>query len=217
MSLNASAKSGTVSTPAPAGAHIARCVRVVDLGTQISDGQYGVKVQPKLMLTWELPNELHVFKEENGPEPFVVSQEYTLSLGEKAKLRAHLQAWRGKPFTNEELEGFDVSKLAGVPCTLNIIHAVSEKNGNVYANIASIAPMMKGLTCPPAILPVIVYDIAEKRSKKFEALPEWVRNKIANCNEWKAGESQTADADQASHSSATEPDPTDLHEESVPF
>lgn len=217
MSLNASAKSGTVSTPAPAGAHIARCVRVVDLGTQITDGQYGVKVQPKLMLTWELPNELHIFKEENGPEPFVVSQEYTLSLGEKAKLRAHLQSWRGKPFTNEELEGFDVSKLAGVPCTLNIIHAVSATNGNTYANIASIAPMMKGLTCPPAILPVIVYDIAEKRSKKFETLPEWVRNKIANCNEWKAGESQAADADQASHSSATEPDPTDLHDEPMPF
>lgn len=217
MSLKASAKSGTVSTPAPAGAHVARCVRVIDLGTQISDGQYGVKVQPKLMLTWELPNELHVFSEDKGEEPFVVSQEYTLSLGEKAKLRAHLQAWRGKPFTNEELEGFDVAKLAGVTCTLNIIHVVSEKNGNIYANIASIAPMMKGLACPPAILPVIVYDITEKRSKKFETLPEWVRNKISACNEWKGAESQTSDADQASHSAATEPDVADIAPDEIPF
>lgn len=185
MPLVASSKSTTASTPAPAGSHVARCVRVIDLGTQTTDGQYGVKTQPKFMITWELPHELHVFVEEKGPEPFVVSQEFTLSLGKKARLREMLQAWRGRPFTEDELAGFDVTKIAGVPCTLNIIHAVSEKNGNTYANIASIAPLMKGITCPPAILPVITYDVAEGRSAKFAALPEWIRNKIEACAEWK--------------------------------
>ena len=37
-------------------------------------------------------------------EPFLVWKRYTLSLGDKATLRAHLEAWRGRKFTADELE-----------------------------------------------------------------------------------------------------------------
>lgn len=185
MAIIASAKSGTVSTPAPAGAHVARCIRVIYLGLQFSDGQYGPKVAPKVMITWELPNELHVFREERGPEPFTVSRDYTLSLSEKSNLRADLQSWRGRPFTPEELDAFDVSKLANATCTLNVIHEKA-KNGNTYANVASIAPMMKGIVCPPAIQEVLIYEVANKRDAVFAKLPEWIQNKIAACEDWKA-------------------------------
>lgn len=184
MALTASAKSNTNSNPAPTGTHVARCIRVIDLGVQVDDGQYGRKVQHKLMLTWELPEEKHVFKPENGPEPYVVSKEYTVSLHEKAGLRKELEAWRGRAFTPEELEAFHVGKLLGAACLLNVIHA-EKKGGGVKAKVAGISPMPKSMQCPPAILPLIKYEVEQGRDEAFKSLPEWLQNRIAACEDWK--------------------------------
>lgn len=186
MALTASAKSNSVSTPPPAGNHVARCVRVIDLGVQRDDSpQFGVKIQHKLMLTWELPTETHVFKEENGPEPFHVSTEYTVFLSEKSNLRKDLESWRGRPFTPDELDAFDVGKLLGAPCLLNVVHKIA-KNGNTYGNVKGITPMPKGMQCPSAITPLVKYEVEMGRNETFQALPEWIQNKIAKCEDWKA-------------------------------
>lgn len=209
--LTASAKSTTVSTPAPSGNHVARCVRVIDLGVQKDNGQFGPKVQHKLMLTWELPTELHTFKEENGAEPFMVSSEYTVFLSEKANLRKDLESWRGRPFTPEELDAFDVGKLLGVPCLLNVVHKKAN-NGNVYANVKGITPMPKGMACPPAINKLVKYEVEMGRNDIFNSLPEWIRNKIGNCEDWKAkpAASEATTADDAADAEAAA-------QESVPF
>jgi hypothetical protein len=39
----------------PAGTHIGRCYRVVDLGTQLVEFQGEHKKQHKIMISWELP------------------------------------------------------------------------------------------------------------------------------------------------------------------
>lgn len=214
MALIASAKSKTVSTPAPAGNHVARCVRVIELGLQKETGQYGTKIQHKLMLGFELPTELHTFKEENGPEPFMLSSEYTVSLGEKANLRKDLESWRGQPFTPAELESFDVGKLLGVPCLLNVVHNKA-KNGNTYANVKGITPLPKGFTCPAAISELLKYEIEGGKNEVFGKLPEWIRNKISGCEDWKAqpaaNEATTAEEYADTAASA---DPNDT---SIPF
>src|SRR3990167_2490369 len=63
---------------------------------------------------------------------------------EKANLRKHLEAWRGKKFTKEELDGFDVEKLLGVNCQLQVIHNLSD-NGGTFANVQAIVPLGKGM------------------------------------------------------------------------
>ena len=45
----------------PAGVHIGRCYSLIDLGTQLSSGQYGEKMQHKIRIGWELFGE-----DENG-------------------------------------------------------------------------------------------------------------------------------------------------------
>jgi len=185
MALTASAKSNTNSNPAPAGTHVARCVRVIDLGVQIDEGQFGRKVQHKLMLTWELPEELHVFKPEDGEQPYHVSKEYTVSLHEKAGLRKELEAWRGRSFTPEELDAFHVGKLLGIPCLLNVIH-VDRKGGGMKAKVAGISPMPKSMKCPDAMSPLVKYEVEQGRDATFNSLPEWIQNKIAGCEDWKA-------------------------------
>lgn len=65
----------------------------------------------KIRIFWEIIGETI---EINGEQmPRLVSKEFTLSLNEKSKLRQALQSWRGKAFTAEELQGFDLRKVLG--------------------------------------------------------------------------------------------------------
>lgn len=67
-------------------------------------------------------------------------QKYRASLGKKAYLRRDLENWRGAPFTDEELKGFNVRKVEGKPALLTLIH----KDG--YANLAAVSKLPKVYT-----------------------------------------------------------------------
>ena len=174
MGLTAKDSGGKDYKPAPAGTHIARCCWVIDLGTQTSD--FGSRHQ--VLLGWELPNELLTEGDRIG-EPCFMSKFYTLSLHEKANLRHDLEAWRGKEFTPEELDGFDVRKLASKPCQLTIIH--KETDGKVRARIASVASLPRGMSpdaLPAQINETRIYEIDNPDAGEFHQLPEWVQRKI---------------------------------------
>ena len=72
---------------APEGTHKARLVGLVQLGTVPVEWAGETKWLEKVRLTFELPEELHKFKEDETEKPVVISQEYTLSMGEKSNLR----------------------------------------------------------------------------------------------------------------------------------
>lgn len=162
----------------PAGNHIARCYSMIEIGTVKEEFKGEVKNLHKVRVTWELPLEQRVFNPEKGEQPFSISKEYTLSMHEKAVLRKDLSSWRGKPFTEDEAKAFDVTKLLGVPCMLNVVHIVSSKSGNTYANVAAITPMPKGTTCPPQINDNFEFNYADFEDTKFNALPEYLRKKM---------------------------------------
>ena len=121
-------------TPAPDGLHTACCVDIVDLG--IVAGAYGAK--HKVRIVWQLD----AVDDEHGRR-FDVARVYTLSLHERAALRKDLESWRGKKFTEAELDGFDLQKLLGVNCQVQVVQQVSE-DGSVYANVATVVPPAKG-------------------------------------------------------------------------
>lgn len=180
MPIIASSKGSTTARePIPAGAHAARCYSIIDLGTseQVISGSQ--KVVRKIRITFELPTERRVFSEEKGEQPCVTSKEFTLSLSEKSNLRAFLKSWRGKDFTPEEADAFDVAKLIGVPCLLNIIHVAGKQNpSKMYDEISSISPLPKGMTCPPQENPSFEFSVSEWEQEKFEGLPGFIREKI---------------------------------------
>src|SRR5262245_51935946 len=103
-------------TPPPAGTHAAICYRLVDLGTQMGEYKGQPKEQHKIVVSWELVDE----NMDDG-KPFSIHQRYTFSLHEKAKLRADLESWRGRTFTEEELNAFDLENLLGKPCLVSIV------------------------------------------------------------------------------------------------
>jgi len=139
MAIIAKASGGNF-IPCPAGIHAAVCVDVVDLGDLEVNFGGKQKVQHKIRIVWQV--------EELMPNnnPYTVSKRYTLSLHEKSSLRKDLESWRGRSFTEEELQGFDVETVLSAGAYLNVIQEV--KNGSTYSNVASIMRLPKGMETP---------------------------------------------------------------------
>jgi hypothetical protein len=185
MAILATSTGSTNYEPMAQGNYPARCYSMVHMGTieEIIMGEK--KVLNKVRITWELPTELKVFKEENGEQPHVISKEFTLSMHEKATLRNYLKNWRGKDFTEEEAKSFDIEKLIGVPCMLNITHKKSKDGTKTYAEIGSISAMPRGFECPKQINPSFVFTYDDFSTEKFNTLPEFIRNKMVTSLEYK--------------------------------
>jgi hypothetical protein len=149
-------------TPAPAGLHQAVCVDVVDLG--MLEVTYGgkTKQQHKVRVVWQIDESM------DDGKRFIVQKRYTLSLSEKATLRKDLESWRGKPFTRDEEMGFDLERLIGVNCFLNVVHA--SRDGKTYANVASVVPLKRGMPTIAAENYVRVKDRTEGSSSSHDEM-----------------------------------------------
>ena len=167
----------------PPGVHIGRCIGIIDLGTQEVEWQGDKKLQHKLMLKWELFGE-----DENGEPltidqdgkqmPLTISKRYTMSLSDKSRLRADLAAWRGRDFTDEELHSFDVSKLAGAYCMVNVTS--SETNGKTYSNVANLTPLPAALknAKPKGVHDIQLFDVDSPDMKVYATFYEKLRETI---------------------------------------
>jgi hypothetical protein len=178
-----------------AGNYVSRCYKMIDIGT-CEEEFLGVKKQMhKVRIGWELPTELKIFNPEKGEQPCVIDKEYTLSLSDKANLRKDLQSWRGKAFSDEEAEAFDITKLLGVPCMLNIIHKPGAKDPTkIYQEIGSVSPMPRGLDCPPQVNETFVFDFENFDGIKFDSLPDFIKEKIVKTPEYMEAISRTIEA-----------------------
>lgn len=170
--------------PVPAGLHPAVCYAVIDLGTQPSQMYAPSR---KVLMMWELPTVLYTFTDDKGnsiEKPRVISRDYTMSLGKKATLRKDLESWRGRPFTSEEANGFELGVLIGVNCQLNIMHKPSA-DGRVFANITGIVPLGKGMMKHVPSIPTILWDIPKSGPFTFpKEMPEWIQTRIKGCEEY---------------------------------
>lgn len=125
----------------PAGQYGAVCVDVVDLGIVKTTWEGREKQVHKCRIVFELDT----VDTETGKR-LRASRQFTVSLSEKASIRAFLESWRGRPFTADELKGFDTENLIGVGSLLQVVHA--ERNGKMYDNINSIMLPPRGMKWP---------------------------------------------------------------------
>jgi hypothetical protein len=175
---------------APEGAHIARCIQIIDKGTTF-DEKWGNKKR-KVQFVFELPNELAVFKEENGEQPFIVKTIFNLNMGEKSSLRKFIESWAGKKMSDAQAGDFEIFKLLGVPAMLNVAH--NGKEDRTYANIMSVSPLPKGMQCPAQINELLCYDTTDHNAEVFGKLPEFLQEDIRKSDEWIARTSKPAPA-----------------------
>ena len=173
----ATAGGGSDFKPVSAGIHPAICVGVIDFGVQEGSERFP-KPKHKVHLRWACLDET-VEWEKDGQKhsgPAIVGRTYTYSLAENGHMRPMLESWRARPFTEAELEGFDVSAVAGKPCQVSVVH--ESKNGKTYANVKTVVGWPKGVQVPECATPVVVYSPSDHKDSVFNALPEWMRDTI---------------------------------------
>jgi hypothetical protein len=123
----------------PEGPQQLVCCDIVDLG--LVENKKFNKKQHKVRLVFQSSD-----VDPENSKPFQVSEQFTLSLDEKANLRKFIESWLGKKLTDQQVEdGIDLDKLLGVNGQGNIIHNKSAANGKNYANIGAIMPLAKGV------------------------------------------------------------------------
>lgn len=205
MSLIAKAetKSASSFTPVPVGMHLARCFRVIDLGTQKSFYQGTETFKRKILIQFEIHSEDaqgRPLLTDKG-EPLSIAKRYTLSLNEAAHLCKDLESWRGATFTKEERSGFNLEKLLDRWAMLNVTKSLGN-DGKEYTNIETINPVpaqIKKAGLPEAHNDTLIYSIENSGQDVFDKLSEGVKKTIMASPEWqekaaKKGSDPIADA-----------------------
>lgn len=172
----------------PPGMHLARCYRIIDLGTQKKEYKGQVKFLRQVMIGWEIlgtDDSGKPLRAKDG-RPFAIFRNYTLAWNDKANLRIHLQSWRGKPFSQEELRRFDLKNVLGAYCMLNVIEREGQ-NGTVHSNISGVTPvpgMIKQAGLPQPVNANQIFTIANPDMEVFNSLSDNLKNKITGSPEW---------------------------------
>lgn len=160
----------------PIGTFVARCISIIDLGTQKGEYQGKPNIARKCYVAWELPNE----KMEDG-RPFIVGKFYTASLGEKANLRKDLVNWRGKAFTAEELMGFEERNLLDKTCMLSLT-----ENANNKVRVTGVMSKPKEVPAPDRVNEIVYFSLEKDRFSQdtFNSLSDWFKGEIMKSPEW---------------------------------
>jgi hypothetical protein len=180
MQLPKPGEGATFALPPP-GTYPAVCYRVIDLGTQDVEWAGEAKKKHKISLSWELHDP--DCQMDDG-RPMSIHSTYTLSMHENATFRKHLEAWRGKPFSEDDFKSFAIENLIGVPCYIGVIH---DKTGN-WANVSAISPLPKQMDKPKPINPTVflclekdqfdpevLASLSDRTQEKVKSSPEYRR------------------------------------------
>ena len=180
MSLKVKNKKGQSLPPIDGGTYPAVCVGIVDLGEQHNEkfNQY----KDKVLFIWELPGVL--IEVEGEQKPRWQSKDFSATLNEKSNLTKFLVPWRGKNFTEEELngDGFDLKQMLGTGCLLQVI--VEEKDGSQFNRITGCMGLPIGMPAPVTESELLWFDMDEWDDGVMEKFPEWVQAKIKKSTQY---------------------------------
>lgn len=176
---------GSTRELAPEGVHNAVCVQVIDLGTQeVRDFKDKNKINKvrKVQLAFQLVEE-----ETSEGNAVVVYRQYTFTNSPKSNLMKDLKAW----LAVKDAE-FEMDNCLGKPVSVTIEHAETEKG--TFANVTNLAGVAKGVKVKKASEPLRSLYLEEFDEEVFNELPEYLRLKIADTDEYAAATAPKAKA-----------------------
>lgn len=164
------------------GNYRATVYRIIYIGTVETEYMGEKKNVFQVDITWELNDEMKVWKEGEEAKPVVTSKTYTLSLGSKSNLRPIVEGIVGG-MSDAEAANFDIDELLGKTCLLNITHGVAE-SGKEFIKLQT-SKMMKGMESPKPFNKQVILSYDNWSDDLYQTLPEWMRTKIATSLEYK--------------------------------
>lgn len=168
-----SAKGGKEFAKVPAGTHMAVCTLVADVGLQPGSPKFP-DPKVRIFLRFEIPSE-RITYEKDGVEhegPAVIYHNWNASMNPKATMRKHIESWRGSKFTDADAEQFDVRKLLGQTCLVQVVHT---EDGQ-FANVANIMAPPKGTPKVKAEGTLVYYGPDD--DTQYDVLPAFLRKKV---------------------------------------
>lgn len=145
----------------------ARCVDVIDLGEAVITypNSPSYLAQKAVLVFWTGKRDIASGQVTN------VHMEFTLSMGKKANLRAFLESWRGKSYTDDQAkEGVPVDKLYGAPALIAVEHKEAKSSDRKYARVRSVSPLPEEMKGSLPKVEDIEYTRDEWWTKKREAI-----------------------------------------------
>ena len=188
MALKSSNKGGETIPPIPAGSKPAVCYSLVDLGHQWDEFEGKGKWTEKVYIGFEIPSH-RITIEVDGVEkdmPRVLSRIFTNSIHPKSNLGPMLVNWRGKEFTPEEEELFDLTKVIGVTALLSVII----KEDGKHNKITGIGKPIDGSPKLTPEVPTVLYSMNDDGTANHDipdGIPEWVVKIIKKSHEFTVG------------------------------
>ena len=164
--------------PVEPGTYLAICVGVYDLGEQQTEWKGKTRYSNQIMFTFELSG---VTIEVDGEQkPRQLSRSFAVSTSSKSGLRKFLTSWRGRAFTDEEIRAFNTDTLLGRSA---MIQVVLNDTGE-YSNIDGVMQIPKGMPAPTTESELHKFNIDEWDDQEFDALPDWIQEKIKNSTQY---------------------------------
>lgn len=164
----------------PEWTFLARCSKIIDIGTQEDEYKGEIKHVRKLSIHFEIIDELN-----SEGKPFSIFREFSYSMWEKSNLRKFLEAWRGWKYNQDELHDFHIFKeFLTRPGQITVEHRKSGTTGNTYAVISSVVPLLKGMTCPELKSEPVWFNLEHFQSHVYESFSEKLQEIIAKSPEY---------------------------------
>lgn len=165
----------------------ARVAQIVDLGLQDGGEYKGEKKAPvnKVYITYELVDAFMIDKDGKDIEdkPLWKSEDLNLLSPEMDMAKCNK---RYKAIDPEEVFDYDWSKIIGQPCTVLTVH--KESNGKTFCNVGNVSPYVvskRNLELPELQNEGKMFTLDEPDMDVFNALPQWLQDKIKGNLEFK--------------------------------
>lgn len=166
---------------APVGTHLARCIKLIDIGTHKGEYQGQATIKRQIIAGWELPMEL-ISSGDYAGKPFTCSRFYTASLNEKSTLRADLKNWRTRDFTEDELKKFDLRSILGKVCMVSLTHTDKNK-----VKVSGVMAAPKGMAAPEQVGDTVYLSLEPELFDQdvFDSLSDGYKKLIMQSPEYK--------------------------------
>lgn len=169
--------------PVEPGVYVAVCVGVIDLGEQYSEKFKNFS--NKLKIIFELVGETVEVDGESKPRQ--LSKEFTFSGSKKGNLRAFLQSWNAKTYSDDEFGELEIFDQLGKPCQLTVVLNETKE----YSNIEGIMGLPRGFPAPTTETEFIKWDMDAWDDSVFEKMPEWVQEQIKKSTQYQKDHAPT--------------------------
>jgi hypothetical protein len=196
----------------PQGTSLGVLIEIVDLGTHENRFKTDGSLRREARLTFR------VFPEGTDDDgEFAVSKTITPSIDPRSNFRPWVETLLGRPLTKKETKGFDVQRLLGSACSLEIEHGMSER-GRVFGKIVSLSSAPQGTEVPDVREDFVLFSLAPSEFSRatFECLPKWEQEQIERSQEWKKLNG-TTDNGHAEKPAAPKRSAHDIIDDDIPF